>query len=529
MSLIFLSLLFLMVYFIQNYLFLTFISKILHIKSQPKTIILLSTLNAILNFGITAVFVASTFWAYVLITALYIVEARIFLRATDTVELSCALMVPYYLISISFCVSAIMSLFTNYSLFNILGSSQLLLTQRILTSLLVSIFIIGLTHFLNEEYSTALVRYPDRMRIFCLLEIAGLVQMLIVSNLFTVEELSLPIIATIATVGFISLVIFHIGLFTLVGVELIQDYKVYSNSKLLENMYRNILIDKSERTIEIDCTTGKLINYVFKNELQTSLIGSYYEAMTQTIVESRVHPEDKELYASKLKLSYMVMSIDEDRRSYDVEYRLKNDYNEYVWYKDFIMIQRDTEQDTIKAIVMTNNIQLEKNLLFNASIDHLSGLYNKKTTEDLITQHLMTHDSGIMFLIDIDNFKAVNDNLGHDFGDGVITEVSEKIRILFKPTDICGRIGGDEFMVFLKKERDVALNIEEKAAQICEVIHKTYYKEELKITISSSIGICEITDDITTFGELYKSADIALYASKDRGKNTFTIFSQNHV
>lgn len=170
--------------------------------------------------------------------------------------------------------------------------------------------------------------------------------------------------------------------------------------------------------------------------------------------------------------------------------------------------------------------EAEMRLIDKAERDPLTKIYNKATTKQLVKDYLRTDSRetyDALIIVDVDNFKAVNDNLGHLFGDSVLLDLSQEMQDLFRSSDVVGRIGGDEFLVFLRgiKHKN---HIEDKAADICRVFELLYCGEhEEKIT--GSLGIAVFPQDGDTYEELFKKADIALYSSKNEGKNCFTFYS----
>lgn len=173
-----------------------------------------------------------------------------------------------------------------------------------------------------------------------------------------------------------------------------------------------------------------------------------------------------------------------------------------------------------------NDVMLLKN---EAETDALTGFLNKISTENHITSYISSRPADgdgtvqAMALIDIDNFKSVNDKLGHHVGDEALKEVSSKLRSIFRSGDILGRIGGDEFMVFMTNVPDI-----EAVRSICSRINKSIKKDypckDGCITISCSIGVALYPVHGESFAELYSNADIAMYVTKSGGKNGFTIF-----
>ncbi len=172
----------------------------------------------------------------------------------------------------------------------------------------------------------------------------------------------------------------------------------------------------------------------------------------------------------------------------------------------------------------------EKALENQAMTDMLTSCYNKVTAENMISDYLHqdAKSYSALFIIDVDNFKAINDNLGHHFGDVVLREISSALHASFRSDDIIGRIGGDEFLVLAKNLREEEL-IEERAQKILEALQEEYQGDTKKYKISGSIGIARFPFDGISFEELYKSADKALYQSKLKGKNVYTIYTPDLV
>ena len=125
-------------------------------------------------------------------------------------------------------------------------------------------------------------------------------------------------------------------------------------------------------------------------------------------------------------------------------------------------------------------------------------------------------------IFDIDNFKQANDRFGHAFGDGVIREFTQTIRRHFESGDVLGRIGGDEFAAFLPvpEERFAA----DKVKELSRDLDRAYAHDGKSWHISASIGVAFAPRDGSDFTSLYQNADAALYQTKARGKNGFTLY-----
>ena len=166
-----------------------------------------------------------------------------------------------------------------------------------------------------------------------------------------------------------------------------------------------------------------------------------------------------------------------------------------------------------------------------AQIDQLTGILNKKAFEDYTENRIdnaLPIESHALILIDLDNFKGVNDTLGHAYGDQVLAKIGSILRGCFSSEDYLGRIGGDEFCVFLNQSPDDDTAYEEfvsaRCEQICEAFRSNYTGDDGKYKISGSLGIALFPKDGNSFAELYHASDKALYVSKKCGKDTYSFY-----
>lgn len=212
----------------------------------------------------------------------------------------------------------------------------------------------------------------------------------------------------------------------------------------------------------------------------------------------------------------------------ECELRLKNKNDKFIWCRLTIIF--DEKKSPIKALGKLENINAwkleQENLRINAQIDLLTGLYNKITAEKLIDEYLNgdgRNKISAIIAIDIDNFKSVNDNLGHLIGDKVLIEIAQKLKTLFRYTDIIGRFGGDEFVVFLKDLSPGQKNFKKIANDILNSLRAKIENNE-HCKISASIGIAIYPKNGLNFQQLYKNADSALYHVKKSGKDSWKLF-----
>lgn len=184
------------------------------------------------------------------------------------------------------------------------------------------------------------------------------------------------------------------------------------------------------------------------------------------------------------------------------------------------------------CVVMVINIlgkirsnEKKKELEDKADTDLLTGLSNKLATERKIKEYMGKNPDkqSMMFLFDIDNFKKINDTMGHAFGDEVLRSLGTQIGGIFRASDIVGRVGGDEFMVFLKditNDEDIL-----KEAKKVETFFKSFQAGEyVKYKATASIGVAIFPQEGEDFETLYKAADQGLYKAKKRGKNQLAFY-----
>ena len=184
----------------------------------------------------------------------------------------------------------------------------------------------------------------------------------------------------------------------------------------------------------------------------------------------------------------------------------------------------------IVAIVIVNRIQnnqRNQELADKADTDLLTGLNNKIATERKIQEYLDKNPDKqcLFFLFDIDNFKKINDTLGHAFGDEVLRSLGKQLSNEFRVTDIIGRTGGDEFILFLKDVNDEI--IEKEATRFANFFRSFKTGEYVKYSATSSIGATVYPRDAKDYHGLYTTADSALYEAKRQGKNRMVFYNKD--
>lgn len=180
------------------------------------------------------------------------------------------------------------------------------------------------------------------------------------------------------------------------------------------------------------------------------------------------------------------------------------------------------------AIRLDQKIQEVSDMKKKSRQDPLTGLWNRVYTEDAINKMLESGTEGALFMIDMDNFKAINDHYGHMAGDHTLKIFADTLHKYTKEGDVLCRIGGDEFVVFLKDNTSKS-SISNHAADIISNI--CYKLKECRFDTNSSvsIGIAQCPEDGTDFNSLYYAADKALYYVKQNGKNSYHFYSDQSM
>lgn len=172
----------------------------------------------------------------------------------------------------------------------------------------------------------------------------------------------------------------------------------------------------------------------------------------------------------------------------------------------------------------------KKELEDKADTDLLTGLNNKLATERKIKDFMLHNPDtqSMLFILDIDNFKKINDTMGHAFGDEVLRSLGKQIGGIFRASDIVGRVGGDEFMVFLKGIATEETILKE-AKKVEDFFEGFQAGEYVKYKATASIGVAIFPQEGADFETLYKAADQGLYKAKKRGKNQLAFYRERDV
>ncbi|MFT7314802.1 MAG: diguanylate cyclase (GGDEF)-like protein/PAS domain S-box-containing protein [Paraglaciecola sp.] len=184
---------------------------------------------------------------------------------------------------------------------------------------------------------------------------------------------------------------------------------------------------------------------------------------------------------------------------------------------------------------ITQRVTAEDEIKHLAFYDHLTDLPNRRLLLDrlhkALAQNTRNGEKGALFFIDLDNFKTINDTLGHDIGDLLLQQVADRLTESVREGDTVARLGGDEFVVLLLRLNDssietVAQNAAMRGQKILNNLNRVYTlgKNNYSRYVSPSIGVTVFSNDDQTVDELLKQADIAMYKAKEDGRNRLRFF-----
>lgn len=247
------------------------------------------------------------------------------------------------------------------------------------------------------------------------------------------------------------------------------------------------------------------------------------EDFPYSVIKSGIlHPDDCEIYEKKalIALSGLPGMVEVRMKTPKGDYR----YRRMIWAP---LVQEN--QPVTQVFGRLSDVQMVRELEEKANYDSLTGALNKVSMGEAVERSLALSSQEVnhaVLFLDLDDFKYVNDNLGHKFGDFLLKTLGQRLRDCVRAGDLIGRVGGDEFVLFLRgvSNPDMLLS---KAQMILSSLNQPVLLEDKSHIIRASIGIAMYPEHGTTFEELYHRADLALYHSKHQGKNTAFLYQDS--
>lgn len=249
-------------------------------------------------------------------------------------------------------------------------------------------------------------------------------------------------------------------------------------------------------------------------------------ASDRSFWEARIHPDDR---ARRQDAVNDCLAGKSDH--IDVEYRFLASPERWIWILAKGKVLFNTNGKPIRMSGSFTDVTTRKNqddyIRHLAYHDFLTGLPNRLGITEAVAAAVkraeLEKSSGALFLLDLDNFKLVNDSWGHSSGDALLTEVAGKLRDYFPPEHIVARIGGDEFVILMNSVQPD--QVREWAEKILALFDAPVIMRGIQLAISSSVGVASVLPGATV-DEVLRNADMALHTAKDAGKKTWCLFKR---
>lgn len=305
-------------------------------------------------------------------------------------------------------------------------------------------------------------------------------------------------------------------------IENITEEKENELSLFLKKQYFEALQTDNISTYEINLSKNTI------NPFNNSSKKKNYDKLFEYFLKRKIHSDDIEVMRERFSRKNMLISYFNGINEFKADCCIKDTNEVYKWAEFHIHVIKKLSTDEIKGILLIKDISNIKELKEMSERDPLTSLYNRRATKKHIDNFLEstkedTTSSHAFIILDLDNFKTLNDTLGHIMGDIALQEFALKLVESFKNQSIIGRLGGDEFIIFLKyiSSKD---ELKEILKKILNDFSVTYGHSDISVDISASVGVAIAPQDGNTFQELYKKSDIALYSIKNTSKNNFSFY-----
>lgn len=303
--------------------------------------------------------------------------------------------------------------------------------------------------------------------------------------------------------------------------ELMELEAQRESSRLSRQMFDNVL--------EADLSNNTLLSTEESDWI--ALMGVNEESrFTQTIKEMAdqfVHPDCVEAFLNYYDLEKLRSNYNYGIADFEHLTLLRRDLNtqQYRWVEFRSRVYHSRVSNTLRITIFLKDVdeqvRSKQKLLHEASIDALTGLYNRSNVLKQIGDFLAQEDCGqthALLFIDLDSFKQINDSWGHQFGDHVLKNTADRLREIFRNDDVFGRIGGDEFLVFLRNVSSKQA-VEQRAHEVIRALPCSYDKDNQQIRVTCSVGIAMCRGGQVTAEQLYAHADEAMYRAKENGRD----------
>jgi len=289
-----------------------------------------------------------------------------------------------------------------------------------------------------------------------------------------------------------------------------------------EQRYRLAMDASNDAIWEVDLATDELTfsaHWLDRFGLPTNV------RFQRSLWLERVHPEDR----SSIELVFET-HLENKISQYDFEYRARTVTDEYIWLHARGRVLNDDAGTPTRIVGSLSDIsdrkKRDEQIYRMAYYDRLTGLPNRQRLEQILSEKSLPDNAeGALLFIDLDNFKLINDSVGHAFGDELLARASKQLETAVGPAHILARVGGDEFIVILVGFSQKAF-INAYAQRLINLFQAPFLCRDHQFYLSASIGIALFPENGVVLEDLLKKADNALHRAKESGRSNYRFFEQ---
>ena len=290
-------------------------------------------------------------------------------------------------------------------------------------------------------------------------------------------------------------------------------------------MFKDISINENNSKLDIPTTDFKYLKTKVKTQLNSNYLindiqffnneGDYIISLVTTNERNLIHNSKKTIYSFNI-IIFVVISL-----IFFFIYK-----NQYLINNQNILLNQKVEERTEQLTNAYRNLdEINKELYKNANIDYLTGIRNRRSyfekTSQLLKESILNNYDFYILMIDIDNFKKINDTYGHAVGDKILINLCNIINKIISKEEVFARIGGEEFCItFYNKDLSLVREISKKIRETCEQTNLII--DNYEITFTVSLGLSS-RNNLTVIDKILHHADESLYLAKTSGKNCLVI------
>lgn len=301
-----------------------------------------------------------------------------------------------------------------------------------------------------------------------------------------------------------------------------ERYKVYGD---LVDKYREFMTMFQGSFFEYDFMSDEFLIYEYRNSQSKVLCRDSLERIYEQIQKRETLSCEQK---AEFEVFYEAVKKGRDHFTFKLDASVLFEQEQKTRYeiKGSTIYKEDIRNKVIGVITVISGEQPKKSYyLSENAYDVATGLLNKRAIHEYAVEKISTQKQGIyLAVMDVDDFKRINDSFGHLYGDEVLSKVSEIIRSVLHFRGVAGRFGGDEFMILFEE-----IDSEDTLRRILTTISKHIqwaFNGVEGLSVTTSMGIAKCPEDGVTYDELFHKADKCLYIAKAKGKNRYIIYDR---